>query len=794
MEIEFLIDKNKTDGSADIPKLGILEGYIQEGINQMTLIELVLVSDWELDEDACEDFVGKHASISLGGVIDEELLWSRFDGTIFEFSVLDENQVDPEVFAYRLVMRPPFWKLNFTTSYRSFSGASRIDVIDEVLDLHGIKKSVNYDASYFSESKDFPALKQIVQNETTDLQFLQQLMSEGGINFFFAAPKDGAEPEKMMLADHNAFFKKVWTKDIKWIPRTGMTAAERITSFETHHHTMPASVKAVADMGDGMVRTFTGTDDVPDGKGGTHVLFGREGEDNKVPAHKSRAIKEGFAAAKVTYEGHSNHLAIRSGEKVKVKGDSLAKEKDILLVSVRHSFSQSVPAAMSNNVELKYDNVFSAVRIDAPIRPPRIGATPLLNLAGSHRDKSPRRYWDKLTHRLQQELDAPFDLNMGEFPYFDLQQTFLAMLERLTLSSSLRGIWVGEVTESARVTEGNELVCQVANEQFPLTDKGGGLTAKVALGWLTNQGWLSVLPRKGNYVYFIFMQGEGGQNEAVVIGYRPTAAVKTLNPAKTQKTPKLKVGEAPILGETAESVVGKDEYEPSNRYRNTLRSEEGVSEVAVIDGGDDAVAIHANKGIHMVADQEIHVDAPLQCQNANELHQQFVNVNRGVKEDQKESIGKNHEMTVMGTQDIFVGETFHQHVEKAIGIDNNGDDDITIANGEDNTLILHKGEQAILKADDNNAVSIKNNGTITAVAGGAVTIDAGGHTVITNKDGISLTAGSNSVTISKSGSIEVTATGAVTVSGAQVEIKGKATVAISGNAEVSVKGGAINLN
>ena len=796
MEIKFLIENKATDGSTDIPKLGIVEGYIQEAINQVTLIELYVVSDLALDEDACEDLIGQNATLALGDLTDKQLLWSRFDGVIYEISVLDEYEVEHAVFGYKMVIRSALWNLNFHTHYRSFANASRIDVVEKLLTSHKMEKTVKFDASYFAADKDYPPVVQIVQNETTDLVFFKQLLSEGGINFYFSAAKDGETPEILKLADHNVFFQSVWKNDILWNPPAGMVAPkQQVTSFETHLCTTPAAVETKADFGDGMVRTFQGSGEVPDGKGGEHQLFTREGQNIDVSKHTANVLTDGFTASKITYEGTSNHLAIRSGEKVSIKGHSSSREKKILVTSVRHVLKQTVPSATNDNVDLSYENIFSAVRMDAPVRPPQLFSTHLMNTVNSSRDKFPGRQMDKMLEQLEATLDVKLDKSRESLPYFNVQETMLTLLERLMRKSSLSGLWVGEVVENAKVTENGELTCRIANEQFPEGEDGGGLTAKVALGWLTNEGWFSVLPRKGNYVYFIFMQGEGGQNEAVVIGYRSTGAVKTLDPAKTQTTPKLKVGEPPALGKAAEKVVEKDDYEPSNRQRNTLRGEAGVAEIAVIDGGDAAVAIHANNAVHMVADQEIHTDAPVQCQNADELHQQLGLVNRGVTGDQKESVGGNHEMTVMGNQSEFIGESHKRHVEKEIVIDNNGDDDITIANGENTTLILHKGEQAILKADDDNALSIANSGVADLKSGSDVNIAAGQHTAVVNQDGIQLTVGGNTLTIAKDGNIELNAVSAVSITGkSQVEINATGSVSINGNMEVSISGATVNIN
>ena len=92
-------------------------------------------------------------------------------------------------------------------------------------------------------------------------------------------------------------------------------------------------------------------------------------------------------------------------------------------------------------------------------------------------------------------------------------QALLTVVAQLAKLSELSGVFVGEVIEDAWVTEGDELVCRITTKQFPENEDGsGGLTAKVALDWLTDRGWPSLLPRKGQQVYFIFSHGHGGQD------------------------------------------------------------------------------------------------------------------------------------------------------------------------------------------------------------------------------------------------------------------------------------------
>ena len=797
MEIKFLIENEEPNGKGTVPKLGIMKGYVQEAINQISLMELILVSDVELDEDSCAAFLKKKVMLALGDVIDNSLVWSRFDGQIFGFEALDEFRVEKGLYPYKLIARPPIWKLNFTTKYRSYPSTSRTDVISKLLIDHKLADTVDFKTFYNNDH--FPTLTQIVQNEVSDLALIEQLMAEGGINYFFFAPKDGDTAETMQLSDSRTTFKETWTDKIYWNPGTGQQDdSRRISALETRFYATPSGVQSKADHGDGKTNIFSSKQSTSEDEEDLVTLYTREGQDEKVPKYNAERIMEGFVTNKVIYQGRSNHICIRSGEKVSVQGISNAQEKKILVASVRHNFKQSASAAMSDTLALHYSNTFSGFKSDAPVRPPQIGANHIANFINAQKHKSPNQLADSFIEWLANQLGIEIPEwvpELPELPSLNPVQIVIDILDKMTKKLALMGVWTGKVIEDAKVTSGGELVCRIANDQFPEAEDGGGLTARVALDWLTPQGWLSLLPRVGNYVYFIFMQGEGGQNEPVVIGYRSTGEIPTLDPAGKQTTPRLKTGEPPKLGQKAEAVVEDDEYAPLNRQRNTLRGEEGVAEVAVIDGADASVAIEADNDIQIISGNAIHTKTTVHCEKVGELHQQFDKVNRGVTESQNESIGKHHSQTVMGSENIFVGGDQKTHVEHEIFIDNNGEEDITVANGEDNMMILRKGEEAILKADDDNFLKIHKDGNADLQGAGSANISGSGNTMVANGDGIKLTVGGSSITISKSGDIEVNASTNVTITGsAQVEINGNATVAITGGAEVSLKGAVVNIN
>ena len=200
VDIKLLVDGQEPD-----PKLGIVNGYLEEGINQVSFLELLAISDIEYKEEDLEEMVGKSATLALLEPVNGSLQVSRFDGLIYEFHEPNPYQVAKDKYVYRLIIRPKVWTLSIGNNSRSFPEKSRVQVIQEVLEEYGLLKGQHYDTFYYKEDV-YPILSQILQCELSDWMFLCRLMREAGINYYFGAEKDGEKEEMLRLVDHNAFF------------------------------------------------------------------------------------------------------------------------------------------------------------------------------------------------------------------------------------------------------------------------------------------------------------------------------------------------------------------------------------------------------------------------------------------------------------------------------------------------------------------------------------------------------------------------------------------------------------
>jgi type VI secretion system secreted protein VgrG len=776
------------DGKTPDPKLGIVSAFVEEGINQVSFIDLLTVSDFEYKEEDLEEMVGKPATLTLAEPFDQSLQFSRFDGVIYEFHEQDPFQVTKNRFIYRLIIRPKVWKLSIGNNSRSFPNKTKIDVIKEVLEEYGLVKGNHFETHYFKESV-YPTLSQILQCEISDWTFIRRLMDETGINFYFGATKDGDKEEMLHIVDANAFFPKGVTKKIPWNPSSQMAADRRIESFETRARAVPSTVEATAVFGDGLTRIFEAEESLAKGKGGAFRYYCAGGQEEQVAKQSAKVLSESFESLRVTYEGESNHFLIRAGERISIEGPSAAKCKDVLVTAVRHCVQQTADAAFGEEGALEYSNTFTAVRAAAEVRP-----SPFIHVidacAGTSKGLSERSQND---NRDNGALPFGFD--------GDGNRRLQSTLDRLGAATVGFGVMLGTVIEDAKVSEGKEMTCKIENERFP-----DGLTIKVSAPWLVPGGGVTSLPRVGMQVYFMLVQGECGEHEGVMLAYRPSGDVPGLNPAKQTETAILKAGPKPELDKPGKPVVEKSSMSPSNRQRNALSGEGGVCEMAVIDGSDATMSLSANNTIALTAKANTNISSKNHMQMADVANEQFGELTLGVSGDCTESINGNHQFSLQGNQDMFVAgnikRTVSGNVEETVsGNKNNtvsGNQDVTVSGNFTETISGNStstvgGDQKMDvggKSETTAGADVKitsgakceiTSGADTKISSGAkLDAEASADVSITGGGAVKITGTSKLELVCGGGSIAIDAAGNVTINGIKVDLTGSAPVSITG--------------
>lgn len=677
--------------------MGVIKARINEGINQVTMINLELVTKEELPQDGLEKLIGKPITVFVEDTIAGKHHKSRWDCVIFELIDVASGKNDNGNFFYTMVIRPSLWKLNYFSHSRSYTEKSRIEVIDELLEEHGFILDQSYTKGYRNEAV-YPQFHQILQTGTSDLTFFHNTLANAGISYYFATDNDAENAECLRLVDDNAFFVKhketipiISTHG--WTPDKDQRHIEAITRLT---RAIPGTVSSTAFMGDGSTRSRTNAEsqDKSGVDGQIQVFVPEGGKDIEGAARTAgKILSEGFTASRVVHKGVANHIRIRPGNRIPLKSYDTAREYELLVVNVQHSFYQSVNAALSDSGSgsCAYKNYFVAVEPYSNVRPSvsthstdvdiELSLEEVLDLDIEGKLSINPKFQFKPNFNFNPSLDVEVNVKAIGFllaAIANIQAQIIALRAKINAlgPGSARGgggLVAAVVEENAYVSSGKELVCKVSSEEFL-----NPITAKIAVTWHTTSGGTHFLPRKGNHVWIMRINRSHG-NDWVVVGYRPSATVNVANdPAKTTTIKALKEEGPPAFESSTGSIIADAPFTVSNFHRLGIMGEGNASEMFVSDDKGDVVT-RANNNIYLQAAKEHHMASEKHLHMVSgEVWQEFGSVNRIVLGNKLEFVDAKNELTVGGEQKISVGEDQTLHVL--------GKQDVTIDKGQKTTV------------------------------------------------------------------------------------------------------------
>lgn len=679
IKLELLLNNQPID-----PKMGIYEGYIQEAINEVTLIELYTVSQNDYNEAALRDeFLNNNITVKLSGTVDGERHCSRYDGVVFKIEKKDNNQLGPQVFLYHLTIRPELWKLALSNNCASFSNKTAIEVIEEVLQANNFQKNIKYESAYINP-QSYPTHPQILQNEISNLDFLQRLLQDAGVNFYFDCPIIGnsgrpkKDTERLRLVDSSAFFKSVYPHAIVVNPNAGLSDQLHINRFDSTLRAVPGSLASASSFAPGSTQVHESSQTL---HGDTNISF-REfvpnGLDSDFTRLSGRILKERFETNVETYNGQSNHFCLRAGQKFTISPHAVHSDKVIIVTSVRHMLSQPIQTALSQGTGYPfYTNEFEGTPQNAPIRP-QTYKTNACARSTTTRNQVLSDLVKNINRTVIDKLGVDLELDVGTYKYIDTSSvnTMLRTLDYLTQtleSCKSQGVQLGTIIEDASSINKEEMTCKVKSAQNTT------ITCKVGTGWLVPKGGLTLLPRAGMQVYYTLLAGS--TNNGVMLAYRPSNDVSGQNPNGSTSIHSLQAGGMPSYKKAPPAVVKDHQYKAGNRNFLALKGENGVAQIAVIDGDKASVTINADKNLHTHV-KENHTAF---C-NKDYLHGVAGNFLEDIKGDKNTGIHGNHNRSIAQDQTLTVMGNQNQHIEKNKEITVNGHKTETIQKGR--TLVI----------------------------------------------------------------------------------------------------------
>jgi len=180
----------------------------------------------------------KPATLTMGGGLLETLTeQKKVHGVITDFRRLS---VSADQTLYRITLKPFLSLLDKQhRSHRFFVNKSVPEVVEQVLQEHGL-----HDWEYeFNLKQSYPKREQINQYQESDLAFIQRLLAEVGIFYFFTLQED-AQTEVVHFADAQRAL--IFGKRLPVNSPSGMSdsGAESVWGLNVAHNVVEANVTA----------------------------------------------------------------------------------------------------------------------------------------------------------------------------------------------------------------------------------------------------------------------------------------------------------------------------------------------------------------------------------------------------------------------------------------------------------------------------------------------------------------------------------------------------------------------
>jgi type VI secretion system secreted protein VgrG len=232
------VTKTQNRYHLDIPScpspLDVEEFSGTEGMSQMYCYDIIFTStDKQLDAGW---FLRKPASLTMGtGLLERLTQQKKVHGVITDFRRLS-GSADQTL--YRITLKPFLSLLDRQhRSHRFFVNKSVPDVVEQVLTEHGLK-GWEFD---FRLKKSYPKREQINQYQESDLTFIQRLLAEVGIFYFFTLQPD-AQTEVIHFGDSQSALS--FDKTLALNSPSGMSdnGADSVWGLNVVHNVVEANV------------------------------------------------------------------------------------------------------------------------------------------------------------------------------------------------------------------------------------------------------------------------------------------------------------------------------------------------------------------------------------------------------------------------------------------------------------------------------------------------------------------------------------------------------------------------
>jgi len=701
---------------------------------------------------ALSDGVGKVAHLRFGA---DDARRNHIHGIVRRFEHSNESS---DAATYRVVVVPEAWRMRLRKNTRIFQQMTVVDILTQVLG--------DADCGDFqmAASGSYATREYTVQYRESDWQFINRLMEEEGIYYFFEHDEGSCT---MVVGDTASVHESIaGDATLKFRAETGAldaslehvhnlnfgeeVVAGKVTMRDYNFKTPALSLESstAADVDDDLeIYDYPGN--YADGDGGSQL---------------ATMLLESHQARRKTGSGASSCARMASGRKFTLE-DSPRDDLNIeyLLVRIEHRGADPL-AHQLGDVE-PYNNKFWIMPADVPFRP-----------------------------------------------------------ERRTPKPTINGIQTAVVTgpggEEIHTDEHGRIKVQFHWDREGAKDENSSCWVRVKQPW-AGPGWGSLwIPRIGQEVVIDFIEGDPDRplcSGAVYHAANPPPY--SLPDEKTKST---------IKSDSSIGGGGFNELRFEDKAGSEEIFLHGQKDWNVVIENDENQEIGHDETRHVVNDQTLDVDHDQTITIGNDRHKtvkndQFETVERHKRID----VTSNHDETIGGDATITIkgGQTLSITGDRSVSIDGEHEESVdknqtititksqTTSVGEEMSLSVTKGkseevgEGSTEEVGGDKTSTLKGNYELTVKKDATFTVEKNfkqdvldTHTLISGKK-FAIQCGDATVEIAKDGKISifgkditVKGEGTVKVEGKKLEVDSKGAVNLNASGKVKVKGSNVELN
>ncbi len=365
-------------GSIPLDTFRVIEFQGEEILSQMPRFRILAVAkDKELTYD---DAIEADATLIVRGNQYEV----THHGIITSFSQVPEQDEDGLHISYEFILEPRLKALDFVVQSRIFQGLTPKQIVLEVLEAYYPDDGSAY--KWVAED-DWTVRDYVVQYNESDLAFIQRLMEDEGIHYFF---DHSGRQEVMVIANKPEHAKPILhTPEVRFQPETGM-----VTNLQEYCESMTRYVRKV--MAKATFKDFNPKTPgvtvmgshvnkvLPDGHPtGEYYQYGAYLNTPDEATRKAKLRAEMLSCGKETYRGTGVFRGARAGFRFKLKESGAEKDGgfdgEYLLVKVNHiGVTEDPEEGGDGQPHTHYRNAFECVKGGTVYRPPLLTARPTI--------------------------------------------------------------------------------------------------------------------------------------------------------------------------------------------------------------------------------------------------------------------------------------------------------------------------------------------------------------------------------------------------------------------------------